>query len=93
MAPGRSDVGGVLVSMHFIEYDVVHFVRWRALGSCIAEIVAFIKCGGRGCGLEVGKSADVGHAVECRDSTCEQYVEVQKSPTRRENGGHQIEST
>ena len=26
----------------------------------------------------VGESAVVGHAVQCRDGTCEQYVEVQK---------------
>ena len=93
MARGRSDVGGVLVSMHFVEYDATHFVRWRASGLCIAKIVAFIKCGGRGRGLVVGELANVVHTVECRDNTCEQYVKVQKSPTRRENGGHQIEST
>ena len=43
-------------------------------------------------GVVVGELADVGHAVECRHGTCEQYVEVQKSPTRREKEGHQIES-
>ena len=41
----------------------------------------------------VGESAAVGHAAQCQDGTCEQYIEVQKCPTRRENDGHQIEST
>ena len=71
MARGRSDIGGVLVSMHFVEYDAAHFVRWRASGSYTAKIVAFIKCGSWSRGLVVGESANVGHAVECRDSTCE----------------------
>ena len=26
----RSDVGVVLGSMHFVEYDAAHFVQWRA---------------------------------------------------------------
>ena len=47
---GRSNVGVVLVSMHFVEYDVAHFVGCHSSGSCTAEIVAFIECGGRGCG-------------------------------------------
>ena len=55
MACGRSDVGIVLVSMHFVEYDATYFVRWHALGSCSAEIVAFIECGGRGCGGRIGR--------------------------------------
>ena len=54
MARERSDVGVVLVSMHFVEYDAAHFVRWRASGSCSAEIVAFIECGGRGHGGRIG---------------------------------------
>ena len=29
MVSCRSDVGVVLVSMHFVEYDAAHFVRWR----------------------------------------------------------------
>ena len=50
MAHERSDVGVVLGSMHFVEYDAAHFVRWRVSGSCSVEIVAFIECGGRGRG-------------------------------------------
>ena len=55
MARGRSDVGVILVSMHFVEYDAAHFVRWRASGLCIAQIVAFIECGGRGRGGRIGR--------------------------------------
>ena len=55
MAHRWSDVGVVLGSMHFVEYDAAHFVRWHALGSCRAEIVAFIECGGRGCGGRIGR--------------------------------------
>ena len=50
MARGRSDVGVILVSMHFVEYDAAHCVRCRASRSCTAEIVAFIECGSRGHG-------------------------------------------
>ena len=52
---GWSDVGVVLVNMHFVEYDAAHFVRWRALGSYSAEIVAFIECGGWGRGGQIGR--------------------------------------
>ena len=54
---GRSDGGIVLVSMHFVEYDAAHFVGCRSARSCSAKIVAFIECGGRGCG---------GHIRRCR---------------------------
>ena len=48
---GRSDVGVVLVNMHFVEYDAANFVGCHSSRSCTAEIVAkFIECGGRGCG-------------------------------------------
>ena len=55
MAHRRSDVGVVLVSMHFVEYDAAHFVRWRASGSCIAQIVAFIECGGQDRGGRISR--------------------------------------
>ena len=29
MMSWQSNVGVVLVSMHFVEYDAAHFVRWR----------------------------------------------------------------
>ena len=41
----------------------------------------------------LGESGAVDHAMQCQDGTCEQYVEVQKRQTRRENSGQQIEST
>ena len=50
---GQSDGGVVLVSMHFVEYDAAHFVECRLAGSCTAEIVAFIECGGRGRGRHI----------------------------------------
>ena len=52
---GQRDVGVVLVSTHFVEYDAAHYVRCRSSGSCTAEIVAFIKCGGRGRGGRIGR--------------------------------------
>ena len=50
----QGDIGVVLVSTHFVEYDADHCVRCRSSRSCTAEIVAFIECGGRGHGGRIG---------------------------------------
>ena len=52
---GQRDVGEVLVSTHFVEYDAAHSVRCRSSGSCSAQIVAFIECGGPGCGGRISR--------------------------------------
>ena len=54
MMCGHCDVGVVLVSTHFVEYDAAHYVRCHSLGSCTTEIVAFIECSGRGRGGRIG---------------------------------------
>ena len=52
---GQPDVGVVLVSTHFVEYDTAHSVRCRLSRSCSTEIVAFIECGGWDCGGRIGR--------------------------------------